>query len=243
MKVFSLVKVVIVDLLSEWIEMKDLVRLDSAFCNSTSRDFLLDMFEKEYFTMGENFISTDCLRYVNNRKLKLKTLSLNNCFGSRKLIHNLTASKVRSLKIVGCRQWKLPRAELVSLFNSCLMLRELELNGVQSCCDDVIAQFNPTILKQLVGISFSNTTKRFTGCSIEYLAVHCVDLHCISLGDYSTASVRRHVASLLIPRNVGMQCLSWGDQLCRTSWSTSSNFKIQMTEALPCNLLKLTLSG
>ena len=56
MQIFSLVKVVVVDIMAEWIQMKDLVHLDSAFCNSTSRDFLLDMFEKEYFTMGQNLI-------------------------------------------------------------------------------------------------------------------------------------------------------------------------------------------
>jgi hypothetical protein len=156
MFIFSIAKVVVVDVLSHWISAKDLVHLDSAFSNSASRDFLLDMFEREYFTIGENFISTDCLKYVNNRKLKLKTLSLNDSFGSRKLIHDLTVSKVRSLKIVGCRQWKLPRTELVSLFNSCHMLDKVELNNVQRCRDDVIIQFNPTILNQLTIFNHKN---------------------------------------------------------------------------------------
>jgi hypothetical protein len=182
MFIFSIAKVVAVDVLSHWICAKDLIHLDSAFCTTASRNFLLDMFEKEYFTIGENFMSTDCLKYMNIRKVKLKTLSLNDDFGSRSMIRDLVTSKVRTLKIVGCRQWKLPRADLVSLFNACSMLRELELNVVQSCCDDVIVQFNPTILSQLTSISITVTDgNQFSDISIQHFISHCHLLEIVKL--------------------------------------------------------------
>jgi hypothetical protein len=72
MFLFSLTEVVVVDVLSDWIEVKDLVCLDSALCNSISRNnFLLDLFKKEYFAIRINSVSTEVLKLVSRRKLKL----------------------------------------------------------------------------------------------------------------------------------------------------------------------------
>jgi hypothetical protein len=183
MNILSLLKADAVDVFSNWIEVKDLVHLDSVFCNMTGREFLPDIFKKEYFTLGEIPTSTKGLKYVNIRKLKLKTLSLIDSFGfSRQLIRDLNISKVRKLKIDGCRMWKLPRAELVSLFNDCPMLTELELNDVQCCCDDVIIQFNPIILSQLTRISITvNGITHFSQTAIQRFAIHCCLLQSVQL--------------------------------------------------------------
>jgi hypothetical protein len=215
MQILSLPKVVIVDVLSNWIETNDLVHLDSAFCNSTSsRDVLLDLFEKEYFTTGGNFVTTKCLEYVNIRKLKLKTLSLNDNFGSRRMIHDLTASKVRSLKIFGCQQWKLPRLELVSLFNACSMLRELELDGVQSCRDDVIVQFSPIILSQLTDIiirqPYFKKRRQLSDIFVSHLSTHCGNLQSIQFG-FGNQSIGSVAMLKLIRNNPQLKdlTLSW----------------------------------
>ncbi len=80
MKIFSLLEVIIVDVLIYSVSVKDMVHLDSAFCNSSSRSFLLGLFEQDYFATDENSFSTDCLRYVTIRTLKLRKLSLNDSF-------------------------------------------------------------------------------------------------------------------------------------------------------------------
>jgi hypothetical protein len=127
---------------------------------------------------------------------------------------------VRSLTINGCKQWKLPRVELVSLFNACLVLSELELDGVQSCRDDVIAQFHPTILSQLISIIIcpveSKSIDYISDISMRHLNSHCNNLQRIKF-HFSSQTISPAEMLKLIHGNPQLKdlTLSWKKRLDR----------------------------
>jgi hypothetical protein len=92
------------------------------------------------------------------------------------------------------------------------MLSELELNGVQSCHDEVIVQFNPTILNQLTKICFMNCVAEYvTQTAIDHLSAHCFGLTALTFGSGCSAAVKNDVILKLVAKNKHLQLLSLGD--------------------------------
>ncbi len=92
-----------VDILSQWGELKDLTKVDSAFCNQTERGMILKLFQAPGFVCT-SLVSHNQLKYVNVRGLKVCGVDLvqsENSSLSRRDINDLIQlnnSKIHTLK-------------------------------------------------------------------------------------------------------------------------------------------------
>jgi hypothetical protein len=125
---FKLPDVIRFDSMNDWLVLKDLKYLDSAFCNVENRIMLLALFNHHLFTLKGNKVETSTTRiYESNlfmswaaiRNLKFRHLILigYNFKNKQQLKFNINTSKVAALSISNCTENDLNFGGLVGLVN------------------------------------------------------------------------------------------------------------------------------
>ncbi len=107
----NLPQVIAIEVLCEWCQLKDVMKVDSAFCNKTERPELLKMFQAWEFTTAHEVNSGCALNYLIMRGIKvlfignkLKESCLNR-ITSEMLSKGQIFSKLQSLSIPATAEW------------------------------------------------------------------------------------------------------------------------------------------
>src|SRR4051794_39819749 len=100
MNFFAFPKKVTSDLMSHWIEMKDLTKFDSSLTNQTNRNFMTDMMAESYFILSDHCIA--CTSWIAIRKIKVDEIFLN--ADSLSCEHEIDFSKVKILNVFDCSE-------------------------------------------------------------------------------------------------------------------------------------------
>ncbi len=167
--ILNLISVVLIPVLTEWVEVKNLVDLDSAFTNNQDREIFLKLIEGDNFV--HNFTSTECVPrsfydWLSIRNLKVKRLDLPG-LEKRKLRQSeinilRNHKKLDHLEISFCHTAK-------AVFDCyCNDIRSLKLLNGQNLTDDEFSE----MLSKITGlraIDISTCTK-LTSISCQKIA-------------------------------------------------------------------------
>ena len=118
---------VFLDILSSWLELKSVNLLDSAFCNSKVRNYVLDQYQSPVLSVkGLNVVNNHILQYIYSRGLKLRELNGDTAYFHKIFMfsHKIDVSKVTTICDMFCNNDKMGKhwAELLS---SCPRLTHL----------------------------------------------------------------------------------------------------------------------
>ncbi len=96
---------VIVDILSKWLSMRNVCRIDSALCRRDARSALLDILASNPFATKEsvNIRKIESMKWLCLRKIRLVNIELNENFPGLSEYLRLSAQTIRS---IDCMEWR-----------------------------------------------------------------------------------------------------------------------------------------
>jgi hypothetical protein len=148
----DLSKFIVLPIYVEWMETKDLCRIDTATCNKTERDHFLNSVSNEniqYVGMLDNIASKDYLSWASNRGVRVTNLLLDVIYPVDKVRSFLPAlTHLKSLS-VKADSYKF-RVSFVELLSIAPLLESIVLTAGSVLNDHVIKQigkFCPNLKK------------------------------------------------------------------------------------------------
>ena len=146
---------ILFNVLSTWSELKSVNLLDTAFCNSNVRNYVLDCFRSPISSLnGVEKLNTSIIKYISVRGLKLREMN-----GNLTIFHEifmltvpLVTTKVNAISVID-QNWPRENIDLhdnvIELINACPQLTSLTLKGRSWFRCDAITQINTKVLTQL----------------------------------------------------------------------------------------------
>ena len=160
-------------ILSTLLELKSVNLLDTSFCNSKVRNYVLDLYRSPLLTFkGEHSETRNCIvRYIGLRGLKLSELVVDSASFEVIFENNIDTSKVTSICESADYTTEGSAVHWIELINSCPKLTNLEMCGGSWLGESVLLQqVDVRILQQLKVLKIRQLSK---DGSVSLLAVVC----------------------------------------------------------------------
>lgn len=154
-------------LISDFVDLKDLTTLDSSVTNSRCRQYFLTILSNKVQMYANGSVNANKLSWISLRKIKLIHVCFDkNCFNDLdELIYFFDFSRIKSIII----RFADKVAISVKMINQCTHLRLLKLNMMYSSDNPTFfSQIKPEILNQLTFIS-----ELFHSPELDVLSQHC----------------------------------------------------------------------
>ncbi len=182
---FQLIDDVVIGVLSLWIDTKSLAKLDSAFCNTTDRIYVLQLMSQSHFTTNYQPLrnhSEVLLNWCIVRKLRLRSFCIKRTNITGVDIARLDLSCVNVLVwILGFSGNDNDTATVRSIVNNCHSLEDMVILSARSD-EQQIVLICPTILNRLKVFKLEVISNDgITLEQVQYIAVHCKVLSDIQL--------------------------------------------------------------
>lgn len=187
---FSLPLIDAIAVLSLWCELKDLMILDSAFCNKTEQIELKNWFQHSAFVM-DGGRGLNELTFATNHKIKLKSMKIMVVRHTERYGHvfkNCDFSKLESLKTYRLEFLHSAFEAFIHMMDNCTSFKSLSLMGCDASRLFIIV--NPQLLSNLTSLQCHRTEINATAMKILHL--HCRNLINLDLrlcGIYDTLSL------------------------------------------------------
>jgi hypothetical protein len=133
--------------ISEWFELKEIAKVDTSFCNREERKQFLTHLRNTIFMGDIQIHLACCVTWINQRKIKLKVLQVNDIVLS--LYQSFDASRIRSLKIIHHCIGQYSGIYCLNLINKCLNLSHLEFEHFSFFNHENLRKVSSVILKQI----------------------------------------------------------------------------------------------
>ncbi len=182
---FSLSRTVLVNVLSEWIHFKSLVKFDVAVCNKTDRIFLVNLYETKSFSITDFGVKPQCaiLHYekffgwISKREIKLEELIFDgkNMPELKHFLEILNTSKVTTLQLKNYAKALVQSTDFREMFSACPSLTTLKLCTIADGITIFIAM-SPQTLRQLTCLKANGTFFDMDQSALSYLADNCTNL-------------------------------------------------------------------
>ncbi len=167
----------LVEILSGWCTLKDVAKVDSAFCNNLDRIDILVIFLHIGFVMQDEVqYQPYCVEYLNLRKIKVRSIQFRNIDHKSPFskLEMMNCSKIESLSFIHCMEPVEPNTEQITSFISkCTELRFIRISswGRKAASGSYVHFVRPHVLSNLT--SFSGDGISVTNEAITYLSKYC----------------------------------------------------------------------
>ncbi len=195
-----------IDILSNWLTLNTLARVDLAVCNKKERVELLVLYQHNGFT-GKRLANFALFDFVHRRKIMVEKVVFNGLLGNFEFA-NLDCSKINNLIFGVFDDPNKEQQSLVRIINSCKTLKRLSFNnGAHAWLTfKVLLHISPTILAGLEMVTL--THGGLCEEDLKFLAQHCRSLRSISMGFNKLALQELIVANLIEQNKNTLQCLN-----------------------------------
>ncbi len=197
MMLFFLPETILIEVLSLWCKLLTVAKLDSAHCNKTNRQYLLDLLQHKLATFDgvnglKNGRAVFFMKWCFERKMKLSSLSLfPSYFNQNKaLVNEIRLESVQSLQFDGFPYAGFDNNTVfLSIINKCTNLKFLNMSGFNNGSDEMVAQV--TNLHQLTTLRLCHLNNNMTPHIMQILALDCQNLVEVkfSITDYEDKSI------------------------------------------------------
>ena len=172
----------LIEVLSKWVSLIGLMKLDSAVCSRTDRNQLLQLFLHVGFVIEDALVNSNILKYLNLRRMKAKRVLLRVEKG-RSVDLKLDNSKLENLSVICSLPSRRDYSRnIIPFINTCTALKSLALCSCRGSLPYrcyYVEDIDPLILKNLSHFCGPSDTDPST---IESIAKHCKQLRSLSLG-------------------------------------------------------------
>ncbi len=181
-------------LLSSWLELRDLGKVDSAFCNLYHRDELLELWRSKHFILLDSFVLTDeIMIWLGLRDMKTANLKI--CGHIKYLDDNFLSKFSMDLsKICQLQIGKHPNNDVLLIVNANQILQQLlnampgikilDIQNIKKVSLSFLLGVNTNILNQLTSLKYSSTYEIFNSATIDHITAHCENLLALSLSHF-----------------------------------------------------------
>eukprot|EP01032_Pedospumella_encystans_P013643 gene13643-15694_t len=182
---------VVVKILSKWLSMKSVARVDSALCCRETRSTLLDVFASNPFATKEivRISNIKFMRWLCLRKIRLVHIELNEYFPGLSEYLRFSAPTIRN---IGCTDFR--NINTIAIY--CRELTSLNLNNTSATENlNALLHFNPNL--QSLQIDFLNDFEPSFEVQHQKLSqLKSLSLYCSSFDDAKLMNLIEGVSSL-----------------------------------------------
>jgi hypothetical protein len=180
-----------IDILQHWISLKDLVMLDSAFCNALERFELKEqIYNSISFTVsGLLYTKTSCHALYSKFCLWLKLKNIkNNLIQFTKFVSNQDISSLKftsQIVLDGLRVDTDTKARICSVINKSKILTYLQISNVVGIDDNFVLSIEKLVLQNLQILDIITNQKLFTNTTFSFISNNCKCLRklCMTIND------------------------------------------------------------
>ncbi len=214
---FLIPKNVSVDVLSQWCELQDVMKVDSAFCNQTDRPYFLQLFKCKTFSV-HCVDSIAGIKFVVRHKIFTRSILLDERPNTLKFdiqfFTYLYVSKINHLSLGPSMNYNdcWQNKHLTKFISSCSVLASLNIAHQTDESQFILINVNPKVLNQLT--SFHYTGRNLSKALWMFLGQHLrslIHLH-ITQSKNGDGDIRLcpSVANYILVHNPSIQSLSLG---------------------------------
>lgn len=166
-------KVISVEILSQWCELKDVMEVDLAFCSKTERIEFYNKLQCAAFICHSANNPTE-LKYIYKHQIKVFQVVLNDIRGIDHVDHwHINITKLESVHLDLTTKF-VYTAQIQNFINCFIHLKVLTIDAPDDLTDIIIQSVSSSILSQLT--SFTKHFMRSPATGIEHLSLHCKNL-------------------------------------------------------------------
>jgi hypothetical protein len=163
--IYNLSTNIAISILSEWIDIKSIVNLDSAVCHSIERiSFLFRLSSIGFIFSGLDNMEYNLdfmiwLKWVIMKKIKIKTLTLKfhddgKFLNTVELINSQILTRVTSLNCLGIKSSQISPNDMKRIFSSCTRMNSLNVEFSEIFNSVFLNSISSTLLDQIVKFSY-----------------------------------------------------------------------------------------
>ncbi len=201
--------------LTTWCEIRDLVGIDSAFCNLKNRKELLELFALEFFILQDLILLTEQnMTWIQMRQIQFEKVKI--CWLISNSLANFNLSKICHFELgIGICPHDIhydgvnANDILQQMINSMPRITSLSIVRVRRISFRFILGVNKNKLNQLTSLKYISVFDQVTCESIDYITKNCVNIVSMDLGFYDkqVENPDNKFLSLLLRKKLQIQYL------------------------------------
>ncbi len=180
---FKVPQIIQFNVLSDWLEPKELTNIDAALCNSFNRVMLLSVLRHDHFVISSNVINSNFVTWASLRGLKVRSFEWTNIADDEHNDELINLAGTKTNKIIyfpfkrTCKT--LSSSAFVKLINSCERLTYLSYKENVLHGDIISQQFEDKVWTNMRHLNIQNA-----GYIAQTFAEKCENLHTLKMKTY-----------------------------------------------------------